>query len=45
MENVGGIFLVLLTGLTVALILGITEFLWTVRQTSIDEHVILFSIS
>ena len=39
MENVGGIFVVLGLGVAVALFLGLMEFLWTVRQTSIEEHV------
>ncbi|RZC36214.1 Lig chan, ANF receptor and/or SBP bac 3 domain containing protein, partial [Asbolus verrucosus] len=37
LENVGGIFVVLGIGVAVALFLGIVEFLWTVRRTSIEE--------
>ncbi|XP_063916984.1 glutamate receptor ionotropic, kainate 2-like isoform X2 [Zophobas morio] len=39
LENVGGIFVVLGLGVAVALFLGLMEFLWTVRQTSIEEHI------
>jgi ionotropic glutamate receptor len=39
LENVGGIFVVLGLGVAVALFLGLVEFFWTVRQTSIEEHI------
>lgn len=41
MDNVGGVFLVLIVGLNVAILIGILEFIWSVRRVSIDEKVIL----
>lgn len=41
MQNVGGIFLVLFTGCGIAIIIGIMEFLWNVKQVSINEKVLL----
>lgn len=39
MDNVGGVFLVLCGGLVVAILVGIGEFIWCIRRTSIDEKV------
>lgn len=39
MDNVGGVFLVLGAGLCVAVIVCIIDFLWNIRQISIDETV------
>lgn len=39
MDNVGGVFLVLGVGLVLAIFVGILEFFWSVRQTSIEERV------
>lgn len=39
MDNVGGVFLVLGAGLSVAVIVCIIDFLWNIRQISIDETV------
>lgn len=41
MQNVGGIFLVLFTGCGIAIVIGIMEFLWNVKQVSINEKVLL----
>lgn len=40
MDNVGGVFLVLAVGLILAIFIGIAEFIWSIRRTSIDEKVI-----
>lgn len=40
MDNVGGVFLVLGVGIAFSLLLGFLEFLWAVRQTSIEYKVI-----
>lgn len=40
MDNVGGVFLVLGVGLVLAVFVGLLEFMWSVRQTSIEERVI-----
>lgn len=40
MDNVGGVFLVLGAGLSVAITVGIIDFLWNIRQISIDEKVL-----
>lgn len=45
MENVGGVFLVLVVGLAVAIFVGILEFIWSVRRVSIDEKVNFFWIA
>lgn len=42
MDNVGGVFLVLGAGLIVAIIVGIIDFMWNIRQIAIDETVISF---
>lgn len=39
MDSVGGVFLVLTAGLFVSIIVGIIDFLWNLRQISIDEKV------
>lgn len=39
MDNVGGVFLVLGAGLLVAITVGIIDFMWNIRQISIDETV------
>lgn len=39
MDNVGGVFLVLFSGLGMAILIGILEFVWNVRAVSIDEKV------
>lgn len=39
MDNVGGVFVVLASGCTVALIIGVLEFLWNVRKVAVDERV------
>lgn len=38
-QNVGGVFVVLLFGCTTALLMGILEFLWNVRKVAVDERV------
>lgn len=42
--NVGGVFLVLGAGLLVAILVGIIDFLWNIRQIAIDERVILINL-
>lgn len=39
MENVGGVFLVLVVGIWISICVGGLEFVWSVRRTSIDERV------
>lgn len=39
MENVGGVFLVLAVGLGLAVLIGILEFVWSVRRVSIEKRV------
>lgn len=39
MDNVGGVFLVLAVGLAIALVVGILEFVWSVRRVSIEKRV------
>lgn len=39
-SNVGGVFIVLIIGVFVSFFLGVLEFLWAVRQTSIECKVI-----
>lgn len=43
MDNVGGVFLVLGSGLIVAIIVGIIDFFWNIRQIAIDETVSIIS--
>lgn len=40
MENVGGVFLVLIVGIVISLVCGLLEFAWAVRKTSIECKVI-----
>lgn len=44
MDNVGGVFLVLVVGLTIAIVIGILEFIWSVRRVSIEEKVCSFHL-
>lgn len=44
MGNVGGVFLVLGAGLAVAIFVGIIDFLWNIRQISIEEKVNHFDL-
>lgn len=39
LANVGGVFLVLGIGIAIALLLALIEFLWNVRNISVEEHV------
>lgn len=39
MDAVGGIFLVLAIGLALAILVGILEFIWSIRRVSIEERV------
>lgn len=39
MDNVGGVFLVLAVGILLSIFVGILEFIWSIRRTSIDERV------
>lgn len=39
-DNVGGVFVVLVFGCVCAFIIGILEFLWNVRKVAVDEKVI-----
>ncbi|CAH0555475.1 unnamed protein product [Brassicogethes aeneus] len=38
LANVGGVFLVLVIGVAIAIVLAIMEFLWNVRNLSVQEH-------
>ncbi|XP_059618967.1 glutamate receptor ionotropic, kainate 2-like [Phlebotomus argentipes] len=38
-DNVGGVFVVLASGCSVALMIGIFEFLWNCRQVAVDEKI------
>ena len=38
-SNVGGIFVVLFVGLTLAIFVAVIEFLWNARKTARDERV------
>lgn len=40
LNHVGGVFIVLVIGIFISLFLGFLEFLWAVRQTSIEYKVI-----
>lgn len=42
MDNVGGVFLVLVVGILISICIGVLEFIWSVRRTSIDERVMTF---
>ncbi|XP_008198458.1 glutamate receptor ionotropic, kainate 3 isoform X2 [Tribolium castaneum] len=42
LDNVGGVFLVLGVGMAVAFVLAILEFLWNVRNISVEEHMTYF---
>ena len=37
MENIGGIFVVLVCGLLVAIFMAVLEFMWMMRQTPVTE--------
>lgn len=37
MENIGGIFVVLICGLIVAIFMAMLEFLWTLRHSEASE--------
>lgn len=39
LTNVGGVFYVLSSGIGIALGLAVLEFLWNVRNVSVEEHV------
>lgn len=39
LDNVGGVFLVLGGGVLLGILVGIIDFLWNIRQISIDESV------
>lgn len=39
MDNVGGVFLVLLIGVSSACFVGVMEFLWNIRKVAIDTKV------
>lgn len=39
MDNVGGVFVVLAAGVACAILLGLFEFIWSIRQTSIEEKI------
>lgn len=43
MDNVGGVFLVLAIGIVLSIFIGILEFIWSIRRTSIDERVMKLS--
>lgn len=45
MDNVGGVFLVVGVGLVFAIIVGIIDFLWNIRQIAIDEKVCLIQFN
>lgn len=38
-DNVGGIFVVLVGGIALAFIIAIAEFLWNVRKVAVTQHV------
>ncbi|KAL1131739.1 hypothetical protein AAG570_011352, partial [Ranatra chinensis] len=44
MSNVGGVFLVLIGGCSVAFLVAIMEFLWNVRKVAVQEKVLDFKI-
>lgn len=39
MESVGGLFVVLIGGIIIAIIIGICEFLWNVQKIAVNEKV------
>ncbi|KAL1491677.1 hypothetical protein ABEB36_012237 [Hypothenemus hampei] len=39
LENVGGVFIVLVAGIGIAFLIAILEFLWNVRSISVEEHI------
>lgn len=39
LANVGGVFLVLGIGIALSYVLALVEFLWNVRNVSVEEHV------
>ncbi|KAJ8967544.1 hypothetical protein NQ314_002859 [Rhamnusium bicolor] len=41
LTNVGGAFLVLGVGLGIAILIGISDFLWTVKNLALEEHKIM----
>lgn len=43
-ENVVGVFLVLFIGIGVAILAGISEFIWNVRQISVTQRVTTHSM-
>lgn len=43
MGNVGGVFIVLMIGIALAIFIGILEFIWNVRKVSILQKVIIYS--
>ncbi|XP_034460491.1 glutamate receptor ionotropic, kainate 4 isoform X3 [Hippoglossus hippoglossus] len=45
MENIGGIFVVLVCGLLVAIFMAVLEFVWMLRQTPGNESVLIKSVS
>lgn len=40
MDNVGGVFMVLMLGIVIAIFFGFMEFMWNVKKTSIKEKVV-----
>jgi NAD(P)H-flavin reductase len=44
LQNVGGVFLVLGVGIGLAYLVAIFEFLWNVRNVSVEEHVMLILV-
>lgn len=45
MESVGGLFIVLIGGISVSVLIGMLEFLWNVEQITVREKVMLFQIT
>ncbi|XP_023817124.1 glutamate receptor ionotropic, kainate 4 isoform X3 [Oryzias latipes] len=45
MENIGGIFVVLVCGLLVAILMAVLEFVWMLKQTPGNESVLIKSVS
>lgn len=39
MESVGGLFVVLIGGIAIAIVIGICEFLWNVQKIAVNEKV------
>ncbi|XP_066261896.1 glutamate receptor ionotropic, kainate 2-like [Euwallacea similis] len=42
LENVGGVFIVLIAGIGIAFLIAILEFLWNVHNVSVEEHISYF---